>query len=214
MRTIEASSERHESMVNPQEQGKKCPDCGQTLKPEVHICRHCGYVFPYGKAAHAGPLGLTHELTAQSATTGKVSTWVNLLWPVLAVFVVVALAFAVFHGGWHTITWESAQHGLPAAKSYDSQFEAFIIAAYRQDGMAADACARDGVCLINVDKEVPSGLLRRLATKLGALGIACSYAAVRHQHGDTPVATVTIFTNGRRYASTTCDCQKHPELLR
>ncbi len=100
------------------------------------------------------------------------------------------------------------------AKSYDPDFEAFVIAAYRQDGVAAEARARDGVCLINVAKDVPGGIMNKLGTKIGALAIGCTYAALRQKHGDNPVATVTIFTNGRRYTSATCDGQKHPEFLK
>jgi hypothetical protein len=171
-------------------------------------------VFPVGKTTKAGPQGLTQELAAQPARMSTVSTWVKLMSPILAVGVVIVLIFVVFRGGWQTPTWQSAQRNLSPAKSYDSEFEDFVIRAYRQDNMTADVRVCDGICLINVSKDVPSGLLRRFATKLGALGIACPYAALRKNHGDDPVATVTIFINGRRYVGATCDSRKHPEWVR
>ena len=201
-------------MTDSVEQLKKCPDCGQTLKAEAAICRHCGYIFPFGKAARTGSRGLTQELATQSATAGRVSIWLKLLWPVLVAVVLCLLVFGTFYASQHTSTWEYAQRSLPAAKSYDSGFEEFIIAAYREDGLTAEVRACDGICLINVATKTPHGILSRLGTKLGAFAIGCSYAALRQRHGDDPVATVTIFTNGRRSASATCDGQKHPEFLK
>ncbi|HXI85454.1 MAG TPA: zinc ribbon domain-containing protein [Verrucomicrobiae bacterium] len=201
-------------MPDSGEQGKQCPDCGQTLRPDVGICRHCGYVFPSGKAARAGPLGLTRELAAQTATGDRVSTWVKLLWPIVAVVGVVVLTFTVFHGFQRTDTWEQAQRELRMPKSYDSDFEAFVVAAYRQDGMTAEVRASDGICLINVAQDMSGGIMNKLGAKLGALAIGATYAALRQKHGDDPVATVTIFTNGRRYASATCDGHQHPEFLK
>jgi hypothetical protein len=201
-------------MAEPNEETKACPECRETVPATANLCRHCGYVFPVGKAAKSGPLGLTQELAERPAKTTAVSTWASLFWPLVAVVVVIVLAFALFRSNWRSPTWESAQGDLPRAKWYDSEYEAFVTAAYRQDGLAAEVRACDGICLINVAKEVPRGLLNKLGTKFGALAIACTYAAQRRGHGDTPVATVTIFTNGRRYASATCDGQKHPEFLR
>jgi hypothetical protein len=110
--------------------------------------------------------------------------------------------------------WSAAVEQLGAPRADDTSFAAHVSAMYQADGIAVEVRAANGLCLVNLPGQSPSGLRARLAGKLTTFAIACDYAAWRQRHGDNPVATAIIFADGNRYLQAGCDGVKHPELVK
>jgi hypothetical protein len=186
-------------MAEPNEETKTCPECRETLKANVSLCRFCGYVFPVGKAAKSSLAGRTEQLAAEAQQQSRVADWVKLAWPlaIIAGLLVLFLPAIARRTRDPMATWEQAlSQGRPRT-SYDAEFEEMFSRGSAQQPQPVDIKVYEGVCLLNFPQPV-NGLLQRAAVKLLAESVAVAYSSMRTTHGDDPDVTTIVYSMGKK----------------
>jgi hypothetical protein len=199
---------------------KVCPDCSAQVRDSATICRECGYVFPTGPTPSVHPPGLTRDLAAAAERRTPSQDWLPIIGPLVAILLVLGLVIGTLLYNRDAGTWDHALRQLPRANAYDPSFAMWLHGWLLRDSSSQSAGAElsgsvvvaGGTCLVNLGT-APRGVVARLGAKSTGLAVACLYAAYRHRHGDSPVATVMVFANGSEQAEARFDGRKHPDFL-
>ena len=186
-------------MTESTPQGKKCPDCGQTVNSGASLCRHCGYDFlspttgvvPHEPQTQAGIGEATCLLLPRSVIIG-ISAVVLLL--------ILMITSSLLRPKDPMASWETAR-ALPHAQStHDPDFEQELQKSIYLSELNAQVMAYDGLLLIHLSQTWPPGFVERFAGKAPARLFASLYSSFRQLNGESTKVTCVVYVCGRRFS--------------